>query len=412
MIWLFATLACMAVQSFFSMQEMAVISVNRLEVLFYSSKGDSRALKIAYLLKKPHVLFTTTLIMVNVALQLGSECSRRFYSEMHLSSNLAPLSQILAVVIIAELAPLFAARTWSRPIAMGGVPLLYLFAKILYPLASLLGGGLKLLSRKKSNPLKGHLALKREEMWRMLEGSHSCVEPSLAQEVSDKLLSLRSVKLYSTTGSKQSAPTIHGGSEVNEALTLLRNRPSKEILVYERDPKTVTGVLSARMLVGCDPKKRIRDLARAPFYIGVDQSLSEWLIPFRESQAGVAVVLDKKGKAKGSITFDDIARFLFSSSYKKEQRSSVQTAVVIDRVFSAKTTLREIQKEYGLDLPAASQQEEEALAVDERQSLGRWVWDKTQRPLRTGDCFTTGGIQIEIIEMGIVFPKKIRIITL
>lgn len=411
MIWLFATLLCMAVQSFFSMQEMAVISVNRLEVLFFSSKGDSRALKIAYFLKKPHVLFTTTLIMVNVALQLGSECSRRFYSEMHLSSNLAPLSQILAVVIVAELAPLFAARTWSRPIAMGGVPLLYFFAKLLYPLASFLGAVLKMLSGKKTNPLKGHLALKREEMWRMLEGSSSCLEPSLAQEVSDKLLSLRSAKLYGSTSNKQSALSLHAGTTVQEALALFRKKPSKEILVYERDPRTVTGVLTARMLVGCDYQKKIRDLACAPFYIGLDQSLSEWLIPFRESQAGVAVVLDKKGKAKGSITFDDIARFLFSQSYKNEKHRGGLSSIVIDRVFSAKTTLAQIKKEYGLDLYEAGRHEEAASSRSEKQTLGRWIWDKTQRPLRTGDRFTVGDIQIEITEMGLVFPRSIRMIT-
>ena len=75
MIWLFATLACMFVQAFFSMQEMAIISINRLEVLFFSDNGNKNAKKIAYFLQNPHVLFTTTLIMVNIALQIGSELS-------------------------------------------------------------------------------------------------------------------------------------------------------------------------------------------------------------------------------------------------------------------------------------------------------------------------------------------------
>lgn len=131
--YLLFTLLAVAIQGFFAFFEMACVSFNKVRLQYFVSLGNRRALWLNYLLKRPSRLFGTTLIGVNAALFAGSECARQFYESIHLNPDLAPLTQILIVVIFGELAPLFAARRHPEQAAMFCVPLMILIARILTP---------------------------------------------------------------------------------------------------------------------------------------------------------------------------------------------------------------------------------------------------------------------------------------
>ena len=113
------------VEGFFSMLEMACVSFNRVRLQYYVSKKNRRAIWLSSLLKNPARLFGTTLIGVTTALQFGSECARRFYISLDLSPDWAPLSQVIIVLIFAELAPLFAARRYAENVVMLGIPIIF-----------------------------------------------------------------------------------------------------------------------------------------------------------------------------------------------------------------------------------------------------------------------------------------------
>lgn len=88
------------------MLELAAVSFNRVRLEYYVSKKIKRAVWLHYLLQKPSRLFGTVMLGVNVALQVGSQSAREFYSSIGLDPNWAPLSQVFLVVILAELTPL------------------------------------------------------------------------------------------------------------------------------------------------------------------------------------------------------------------------------------------------------------------------------------------------------------------
>ncbi|MBI3211953.1 MAG: DUF21 domain-containing protein, partial [Simkania negevensis] len=96
-------LSSLAVQSFFAMLEMASVSFNRIRLNYFIYKKNRRAIWLSHLLKNPLLLFGTTLIGVNGAMQFGSECARRFYISIGLSPDFAPLSQVFLVLMFSEL---------------------------------------------------------------------------------------------------------------------------------------------------------------------------------------------------------------------------------------------------------------------------------------------------------------------
>ena len=111
--WFILTILFIMIQAFYSMLEMAAVSFDKARLHYFVKKGKSQARWLSFLLEKPGRLFGTTLILVNVALQIGSECSRQFYQALGVSANYAPLSQVVLVVIFAELSPMLAARRYS-----------------------------------------------------------------------------------------------------------------------------------------------------------------------------------------------------------------------------------------------------------------------------------------------------------
>ena len=131
--WFILALIFVGIQSFYSMMEMACVSFSKIRLQYYVSKGDKRAERLGYLLRNTSRLFGTTLIGVNVAMMFGSEFSRMFYNALGLNPSIAPLTQVMIVIIVGELAPMFAARKYSEHTAMLGANILYFSAIVMKP---------------------------------------------------------------------------------------------------------------------------------------------------------------------------------------------------------------------------------------------------------------------------------------
>ena len=116
------------------MMEMACVSFNKVRLQYYVSKNQRRAIWLSYLLNRPGLLFGTALIGITASLVIGSECARRLYDSLGLNSDWSPLSQIVLVIIFAEVSPMFAGRRYAEHAAMLGIPMFYFFSILLRPI--------------------------------------------------------------------------------------------------------------------------------------------------------------------------------------------------------------------------------------------------------------------------------------
>ncbi len=130
LLWLVFNLLSIVALSFYSMQEMACVSINKVRLKFYVSQGIKRAQWLEYLLHNPTRLFGTTLIGVSIATIISSECARQFHQAIGIDPDWAPLTQVFIVLIFGELAPMFAARIHSEHMALFRCPIVYASSKI------------------------------------------------------------------------------------------------------------------------------------------------------------------------------------------------------------------------------------------------------------------------------------------
>ena len=315
------------IQGFFSMFEMAAVSLNRARLHYYVSLNVRRACWLTFLLNKPSRLFGTTLITVNLFLQIGSELSRLFYESVGLNPDFAPVTQIFIVLIFAELSPMFAARRHSEHVAMLSIPIVYIIAKLLTPIIWGIDGLNTLIHILICKPKDLPLFLSREEVQRAMESRRKELrkeERKFSSIVGD-IFDLRNKTVEHLMLPIESVQLISSQCSLKEMRHILSVNYSPYIPIYHRNPKNIVSIAYPRDLLQVREDKRVMDYAKPPWFITEEDFIITILKQFRRNNQSVAVVLKATGEATGLITlellvdeiFGEVGKPLFESSGQK-----------------------------------------------------------------------------------------------
>lgn len=335
------------------MQEMASVSFNKVRLQYYVSQGNKRAIWLSYLLHHPARLFGTTLIGVNVALVSGSEFSRDFHAAIGLSPDLAPLSQIIIVVIFGELAPMFAARRYAEHVALLGVPIVYASAKLMTPLLWILGQISKicnyLVGGRESNT---NIFLSQDELQKILE-EHDEEKPYVNESeefntISTNIFNLSKKEAWQVMEPVNSQPKIASNATIAEMKAFIAKTKADYALVYHRDFSNIVGIAFPRDLIRVSDTKRVRDYARPPWFITQNTKIMQILKQFRYNNQSVAVILDNQGHAVGIMHLYDIMEEIFGKVATLSTKP--QTQLMIDRTFPGTMKVGVFNAQFGVVL--------------------------------------------------------------
>ncbi|MGZ3633528.1 MAG: hemolysin family protein [Parachlamydiaceae bacterium] len=361
--WLALNLASIVVLGFYSMMEMACVSFNRVRLHYYVSKGDKRAILLNELLHHPSKLFGTTLIMVNVALVFGSEFAREFHIAIGLSPDLAPLSQVFIVVIFGELAPMFAARSYSEHLATIGIPLLYASSKVLAPFLWVLDHLTTFFSRMVSNKqMSTAIYLTQEELQKILEEQEEdqayASDREQFNEITSNIFSLRHKEVGQVMTPINRIPVISSTSTIDQARSFFKEKKVNYLPIYHDKPTNIVGIAFPRDLIRAADTRTIREFGRMPWFVTQNAKLTHLLKQFRHNNQEVAVILDPQGYAVGLITLDDVIEEIFGKATQpKNSKKKIKKTkkFVIDRTFPGSFTVSEFYEQFGVMLDEEGQ---------------------------------------------------------
>ncbi len=393
--WIFATLACIFIQSFYSMSEMAMLSFNKVRLQYYVSEGKQRAKWIDYLLQNPARLFGTTLLGVNIALQFGSECSREVYTALNLNPDIAPLTQVFLVMIFAELAPMFAARRYNEHVALLGIPIIYASSKLMKPLIIIIGWISTGVNRLVGGPRGMALShLSREELQHVVESS---------QEESFNVLVNNIFTLRSKTARDAMIPlaSIHmlpADATCGEMRTVLRQHDVPGIPIFARRRRQVVGIAIPRQLLHHPDSEPLRPHTLPPWFITRTSPLLQILKQFRHNNQKLAVVLDHNGLAIGLLTLEDILEEIFGP--EPELGPHRRARQLITRTFPGDTRLDTFNAEFETHLKATG------------DTLSALVTEQLGHPPTTGDTLRINNLEFTILEATLTSARTIAIKTL
>ena len=356
LLFLMLILVSFGVQAFYSMMEMACVSFNRVRLEYYVSQKNRRARWLSFLLSRPTYLFGTTLIGVNGALQFGSECARRFYAALGLSPNWSPLSQVLLVLIFAELAPMFAARRFAESVVMLGMPFLYATAVVMRPITWVLDLVYRLTYRLFSKGDQSRSYLSREELQRAIEERADApiqIQRQQSDPVLMHLFSLKNKQAKDLMHPLNHIDSIGSESQVSDLRRLLGLQARSFIPVYHRVQSNIVAIAYPRDLIRLSDETRLRPYCRNPWFVTEKNSILEIIKEFRRNREKLACVLDNQGNTTGILTLDAIVDEIFGGRSQwmyDDELTPEKHHILIDRSFPGETTVAFIQKALGIVL--------------------------------------------------------------
>lgn len=342
--WLCITLFWTAVLSFYSMQEMACISCNKLRLDFAVSQKKRWAIWLQQLLEKPQLLFSTTLIGVNVAMMISSESSRRLFEAWGIDPNLAPLAEIPLLVIFGELIPMFAARLYPDHASRLGIPLLYASAKLLAPISACISYFFRKKEKKPHTPF-----LSRDELQKLLEehqAGYLGEDTTPENDFIANIFSLRKLQAFQLMQKLDQVICLSTHTTVAELREMMKKTKQPFFPVYHRSKQKIVGMLYVHELLNVSSNKRIDEYTQTAIFIPQDLSSLEIIHKLQEEGQHGAVVISAKGEARGIIFLEDLIDELFGSESKKET-SDVR---YLEKTISADTSIQAFNTTYDTEI--------------------------------------------------------------
>lgn len=396
-LWLGLTLFFLIIMAFYSMTEFACVSFNRMRLQYFVSQGNRKARWLEDLLKKPARLFGTTLIGVNIAMMLGSECSRRMYSAMGLPPDLAPLTEVVLVIIIGDLAPMFAARRHPEAIGMMGIPVVYLSAQIMKPLlvcVDYLLKGMTFLSGKQQRPLNEYF-VSREELQKTLEEHEGGTVSRHFSDIVSHIFDLRDKRAGEIMTSL--SPLVPSHTTLAHLREIFKNTPLQSIpVVYHGTPSNVIGTLLPRDVLSAPENHVVQEHCRAPWFITEDSKVSAVLAQFRENHMSIAVVLNKNGDAVGVVTLNAILQEIFGEAAPKTP--SPKKEKIVERTAHGDMDVHVFEGEFGVSLQPT-----------DADTLSEFMTERLGHIPEPGETVVVGPLTLTVEQTSLLGAKTIGI---
>lgn len=353
-LWLLSTLFWTAVMSFYSMQEMACISCNKLRLDYSTSQNQRWALLLSALLEKPTKLFSTTLIGVNVALMLGSESSRQLFQALNYDPNWAPIVYIPFVLVFGELIPIFAARIYADHVSRLGARLLYFSAVILSPFIAIIDFFFRhtatLMGRKDKQT--HHTVLSRDELQKLLEEYHSGYMGEHGSPVSaimSNIFSLRNKRAFQLMQRLDTFPCIAVSTPVSAIRTLAMTKDFSCLPVYHRKKQKIAGMCYLQDLLNASDNKKVDDYIKSPCFVSEEMHALELLIRLHNEEVQDAIVLNEKGEALGVILLENVIDELLGPELQTAPAETVPFRY-IEKTMSADEGVIDFNRKYGTNI--------------------------------------------------------------
>jgi putative hemolysin len=381
--WFFFTLLAIFIQGLFALFEMACVSFNKVRLQYYVSRGKKRAEWVHFLLRKPSRLFGTTLVGVNAALQTGSECSRRFFESIHLDPDWAPLSQVILVVIFAELVPMFTARKHPEGVALFLSPIMILIARIFSPIIWTFDHLSQLIHWIMRKPIKAPFLLSREEvMMAFQEGDRGTDEFS---RITDQIFTLKNFKASDIMCPLSEALIFPSTTTLAEAKQRLQGRYVPILPIYHRIIQNIVSIALPRDLLRLTENQKIIDEGKSPWFITRDSSVLQILDQFRRNNQSAAVVLEATGQAIGIVTLDTIVDLIFGP--EGEDVNSEEATKFINRTINASMTVAQFNSLF-----------EENLHFTSTLTLNELILEKLEHSPSIGESVLIDNYEFTVLE--------------
>ena len=373
------------INGFFAGAEVSLLSVRHSRIRQMAEQGQAGAQAALNLLANPGRLLSVTQVGVTLAsLGLGWAGEDTVYKL--LMNALHPVvtpatarifhgvSFVLSFLVISyfhvvlgEVVPKNLAIAKADRLAVLVAPALLVFYRISIPFVVVLerssGFIMRLMKLKGGAHAGGHSA---EELKLIVSSSRGLgYLPEMQEEMIHRVLDLNAISVREIMVPRNDLVSVSQDSSLDEVLRTVLREGHSRLPVYARSPEKIVGILHYKDLLPVWEERRrairsgrpsrsfrLSRLLRPFLVVPETKPLSQMLEEFRKGTSHMAMVVDEFGTIVGMITVEDVLEQVVGRiEDEHDDRTEPQTVDTADVELDGTTRIRELEAEYGIEIP-------------------------------------------------------------
>jgi len=356
---LLALLLLLILSGFFSGSETALLSLDKLRVLFLQQRQYHNADKLAKLLDHPDRLLSGILVgnnLVNIAASvIATGLFVSYFGDQGEWLTVLVLTPVL--LIFSEVCPKTYAAQYPEKMSFLVLNPIRLVIWILAPVIFVVSSTSRLMTsfiRKKDAE---SFSVSEDEIRAMIEvGEESGAVAAEQRKMLHGIFDLSETRVRDIMIPRTEMTGVDISADFHEVLTVARTTRHSRFPVYSDDLDTIVGVIHSKDIlgyVGQAEQFSLNELCRKPYFVPESKRIGVLLQSFRRRHEHLAVVVDEYGGVEGIVTLEDVVEEIVGDIHDEydgevlDFRKLGQDHYLIDAIMP----LREVNRRFGLNLP-------------------------------------------------------------
>ena len=386
-------LILLALSAFFSSNETALMSVNKIRLRSLADEGNKRAAMALDILENQTPKLLSAILIGNniVNISASSLATTLAYSFGGYMVSIVTVILTVLILIFGEITPKNYATINSEKITLRYIPVFKFLMTIMTPvifIINLFSRGVMRLMRV--DPDAASKAMTEEELRTIVDVSH---EDGVI-ESDEKELIYNVFDLGDATAKDIMVPRVHVTfadveSTYDELIEIFREDKFTRLPVYKDSQNNIVGIINMKDLLLYDKNEEfvIDRFLRKPHFTYETKSISDLLVEMKDSTFNIAIVLDEYGDMAGLITLEDILEEIVGEihdEYDEKEDELVQ-----------KISDREYIIEGSMHLDDVNDHLDTELDSEDYDSLGGFIIEHLDRlPVAGDEVITEDGIRL------------------
>lgn len=386
-------LILLALSAFFSSNETALMSVNRIRLRSLADEGNRRAAMALDILENQTPKLLSAILIGNniVNISASSLATTLAYSFGGYMVSIVTVILTVLILIFGEITPKNYATINAERLTLRYIPVFKFLMTVMTPvifIINLFSRGVMRLMRV--DPDAASKAMTEEELRTIVDVSH---EDGVI-ESDEKEMIYNVFDLGDATAKDIMVPRVHVTfadveSTYDELIEIFREDKFTRLPVYKDSQNNIVGIINMKDLLLYDKNEEfvIDRFLRKPHFTYETKSISDLLVEMKDSTFNIAIVLDEYGDMAGLITLEDILEEIVGEihdEYDEKEDELVQKISDREYIIEGSMHLDDVNDHLNTELDS-----------EDYDSLGGFIIEHLDRlPVAGDEVITEEGIRL------------------
>ena len=388
-------LILLALSAFFSSNETALMSVNKIRLRSLADEGNKRAAMALDILENQTPKLLSAILIGNniVNISASSLATTLAYSFGGYMVSIVTVILTVLILIFGEITPKNYATINAERLTLRYIPVFKFLMTIMTPvifIINLFSRGVMRLMRV--DPDAASKAMTEEELRTIVDVSH---EDGVI-ESDEKEMIYNVFDLGDATAKDIMVPRVHVTfadveSTYDELIEIFREDKFTRLPVYKDSQNNIVGIINMKDLLLYDKNEEfvIDRFLRKPHFTYETKSISDLLVEMKDSTFNIAIVLDEYGDMAGLITLEDILEEIVGEihdEYDEKEDELVQKISDREYIIEGSMHLDDVNDHLNTELDS-----------EDYASLGGFIIEHLDRlPVAGDEVVTDDGIRLVV----------------